>query len=44
MTLRRATIEIFSEGGLYLGRAGLAYMLWYVSSKFPELKLKEIAR
>ena len=25
------------DGGLYVGRAGIAYMLWYVSTKQPEL-------
>ena len=34
----------FSEGGLYIGVAGISYMLWYVSTKFPEFKLKEKAR
>ena len=32
------------EGGLYIGVAGIAYMMWYVSTKFPEFKLKETAR
>ena len=32
------------EGGLYIGVAGIAYMMWYVSTKFPEFKLKEKAR
>ena len=36
--------SLFADGGLYIGQAGLAYMLWYVSSRFPEMKLKEIAR
>ena len=35
---------LFADGGVYIGQAGLAYMLWYVSSRFPEMKLKEIAR
>ena len=34
----------FSEGGLYIGVAGVSYMLWHVASKFPEFKLKEKAR
>ena len=25
------------DGGLYVGRAGIAYMLWYVSTKQPDL-------
>ena len=37
-------ISDFTEGGLYIGVAGIAYMLWYVSTKFPEFKLKEKAR
>ena len=33
------------EGGIYTGVAGIAYMLWYVASKFPEFaELKEDAR
>ena len=32
------------DGGLYIGMAGVAYMLWYVSTKFPEYKLKDKAR
>jgi len=33
-----------TEGGLYIGVAGVSYMLWHVASKFPEFKLKEKAR
>ena len=33
------------EGGLYTGVAGVAYMLWYVATKFPEFaELKKDAR
>ena len=37
-------VENILDGGLYVGVAGVAYMLWYVASKFPEYKLKEKAR
>ena len=36
--------ENIVDGGLYIGVAGVAYMLWHVASKFPEYKLKEKAR
>ena len=31
------------DGGLYVGEAGIAYMLWYVSEKLPELAYMESA-
>ena len=37
-------VSTFLEGGLYIGVAGVSYMLWHVASKFPEFKLKEKAR
>ena len=44
LVTRPKAASLFADGGLYVGQAGLAYMLWYVSSRFPEMKLKEIAR
>ena len=29
--------NIKTKKGLYVGRAGIAYMLWYVSAKQPDL-------
>eukprot|EP00092_Neocalanus_flemingeri_P068272 GFUD01083399.1.p1 GENE.GFUD01083399.1~~GFUD01083399.1.p1 ORF type:complete len:317 (+),score=51.26 GFUD01083399.1:57-1007(+) len=32
------------DGGLYVGMSGIAYMMWYVSVKLPELKCMETAK
>ena len=33
------------EGGIYIGTSGVAFMMWYLASKFPEYsELKEKAR
>lgn len=32
------------DGGLYVGISGIAYMMWYVSGKLPELNYMETAK